>query len=284
MIEESYLYMYTDGSSKKNPRRGGIGLVFVTVNKEGQEIPEDTFPFPGYKNASNNEMELRAVIVGLKEVINRKDLYRFERIIICTDSMYVKNFYRSALGSWPKNNWLNNYNRPVENVELWIDLRKQLTKLYDFGLSYEFQWVKAHHKNEFNKMADKLAKDSADNPLNEPLVVETVRKKVLPGTTRVGSIDIKGQQMNIYVQTTEKLAKKRGYRHKYCLWSENSKSGDLDIIFSKELVVIAGHYYNVQVNDDKRNPWILDVVYEFNHKTGEQIENKLLPFKKNGRN
>ena len=49
--------MYTDGAAKGNPGPGGYGVVLMSGSHQ-KEISD------GFKNTTNNRMELMAVIVG----------------------------------------------------------------------------------------------------------------------------------------------------------------------------------------------------------------------------
>ena len=55
--------IYTDGSSKGNPGKGGYGIVLLS----GSHRKEFSC---GYKLTTNNRMELLAVIVGLEAIKN----------------------------------------------------------------------------------------------------------------------------------------------------------------------------------------------------------------------
>lgn len=50
---------HVDGSMRKAPRRGGVGIHFVWVNAAGNEETWDHYP-PATMGATNNEMELEA--------------------------------------------------------------------------------------------------------------------------------------------------------------------------------------------------------------------------------
>ncbi len=57
MTYEDAINIYTGGSSYSNPRRGGIGIRYITINETGdEEIKDDCLM--GYKEAINNQMEL----------------------------------------------------------------------------------------------------------------------------------------------------------------------------------------------------------------------------------
>lgn len=69
MIREDAINVFTDGSSFSGPRVGGIGIRVVTVDESGNEVVEDHAQ-PGYRGATNNEMELQACIEGLKLAVS----------------------------------------------------------------------------------------------------------------------------------------------------------------------------------------------------------------------
>ena len=60
-IIEDALNIYTDGSSYSKPRVGGVGIRYIYIGKNGEEIIED-LEVPGYRNATNNQMELLACL------------------------------------------------------------------------------------------------------------------------------------------------------------------------------------------------------------------------------
>lgn len=64
VLRDNALNIFADGSSLPRPRRGGIGIRFVTTNALGDEVIEDHY-LPGYKGATNNQMELMACIKAL---------------------------------------------------------------------------------------------------------------------------------------------------------------------------------------------------------------------------
>src|SRR3954454_4920143 len=66
---EGALTAFTDGASLPAPRRGGIGIHFVHSDSVGQETGFDLAE-PGYAGATNNQMELQAVITALKAILS----------------------------------------------------------------------------------------------------------------------------------------------------------------------------------------------------------------------
>lgn len=62
-LDEDALTIYTDGSSYSSPRMGGAGFLFIAINKNGDPEIHEESP-PGWRGATNNQMELQACIEG----------------------------------------------------------------------------------------------------------------------------------------------------------------------------------------------------------------------------
>ena len=218
MIDENTLIIYTDGSSLSKPsRRGGIGVRFIYSNEKGEEIIEE-LDVPGYKGATNNQMELFACTRALIESTHIPVFPRFNNIIIRTDSLYVVDNY-PRLQQWSKSRWCNQHGRPIDNAELWKNLLK--TRL---GLKkiIEIQWVKGHAKDVNQKAVDKLAKKSAMNPLNKPLKIILVRRKLSPESVELHSVPMLGQRLTIRIITSEYLRLNKINKYKYEVVSKAS--------------------------------------------------------------
>ena len=94
-------------------------------------------------------MELTAVIEALK-AINRPC-----KIIITTDSNYVKNGITEWIHQWKEKNWKTAGKKPVKNKELWEVLDKE-TQQHDIT----WEWVKGHSGHIENERADELANEA----------------------------------------------------------------------------------------------------------------------------
>ncbi len=133
------VYIYTDGACKGNPGIGGWGAVLRYKNFEKHLF--------GYQlSTTNNQMELTAVIEALNI------LKRSCKVILTTDSQYVKNGITLWLNSWKNNNWKNNNKQAIKNVELW----KKLDNLLQ-AHQITCKWVKGHAGHPENELADQLA-------------------------------------------------------------------------------------------------------------------------------
>jgi ribonuclease HI len=148
---------------------------------------------PGHAGATNNEMELLACVTALERASDQEQILAFHRVVIFTDSLYVKENVPRAMFQWPKHKWLNLDGRPIENATLWKDLVRAIKKT---PRRVDFEWVKGHSKDKHNKAVDKLAKRSAKGLLQPPLKVGTVRRKQTAQTIHVGSVPMRGQVMN----------------------------------------------------------------------------------------
>ena len=135
--------IYTDGSCIGNPGSGGWAAIILNGDK--QDIISGR-----KKNTTNNQMELMAAIKALT-FFSRK-----QKIIIYTDSNYVKEGITNWIKVWKKNNWKTANKKKVKNTELWIKLNN-LSNFHDI----EWKWVKAHSGDPMNSLVDKLARKAA---------------------------------------------------------------------------------------------------------------------------
>src|SRR5437899_606661 len=104
---------------------------------------------------------------------------------------------------WSASRWRNRDGRPVANADLWKDLIKSMKKCYP--LRVNFHWVKGHAKDKHNKAVDKLAKQSAKNPLNPALSIVEVRRKKTNKSVQIGSVEMRRQRLKVRIITSEYL-------------------------------------------------------------------------------
>ena len=135
--------LYTDGSCYPNPGPGGWG--FVLVSPAGLWTPHEAFG--SGENTTNNRMEMRAVICGLRTLTRRCE------VTVVTDSKYVMTaFSEGYLAKWKRDGWLTSRGTEVLNRDLWAVLAKQVDR-HDVT----FKWIKGHSGHEYNELADRLA-------------------------------------------------------------------------------------------------------------------------------
>lgn len=135
--------IYTDGACKGNPGPGGWGVFIKDQFGDEEEY------YGGTETTTNNQMELMAAIKALE--ISR-DHHEGCRIIVYTDSNYVKRGITEWMSSWIHRGWRTAANKPVKNKNLWISLN-----MLQRSVDVEWRWVKGHNNNPGNERADKLA-------------------------------------------------------------------------------------------------------------------------------
>tara|TARA_Y100001954_G_scaffold213623_1_gene242420 strand:- start:1313 stop:1792 length:480 start_codon:yes stop_codon:yes gene_type:complete len=135
------IIIYTDGSAKGNPGRGGYGVVMLS-GKHRKEISK------GFLLTTNNRMELLAVIVAIENVKKLNS-----EIVVYSDSKYVVNAIEKGwLFDWQKKNF-----KGKKNPDLWIRFLSVYKKH-----SIRFLWVKGHNNNVENERCDRLAVSAAE--------------------------------------------------------------------------------------------------------------------------
>ena len=145
MNKTEKVQIFTDGACKGNPGPGGWGAILRFQDNE-KEIN-------GYKPlTTNNIMELMAVIESLKAISKPF------KIVITTDSKYVKNGITTWIHNWKKNGWKTAAKKPVKNKELWIELDYLIQKH-----TVSWKWVKGHSGHIENERADELANEAITN-------------------------------------------------------------------------------------------------------------------------
>jgi ribonuclease HI len=260
-VDENALNIYADGSSLPTPRRGGIGIRYVWVGDDGYEQTDDHAP-PGYKAGTNQEMELQACVEALRLVRRGKTgvpCDRFHRILIHSDSRYVVDNFKTALYYWQSHGWQTKDGAPVENAKLWDELLRESSKA---GKRVDFTWVKGHKDSEHNKAADRLARKSAGQGVNDPLHVGVVRRKLTTKQVERGSVVARGQLIRIHVIDDRFLPRQKVSRYRYEVTSKSSADfGKVDFVYS-EFVLRSGHDYRVRLNSDPRNPRLVRVFGE----------------------
>jgi ribonuclease HI len=142
-------YLYTDGSSSHVTNEGGWAFIVIDSNHD--------FFAQGYGyelNATNNSMELKAAIEGIKFLSEKQC-----EIELFSDSAYMINSIKNSWWKdWEQNDWVKRNGQVTPNSFLW----KELVTLLDIN-PVEFIKVKAHSGDKLNDYCDKLAKEARKN-------------------------------------------------------------------------------------------------------------------------
>jgi ribonuclease HI len=136
--------LFSDGSSLGNPGPGGYGVILRYKNNE-------RIISGGERQTTNNRMELKGVIEGLKAL---KEPCEVE---VISDSSYVVKAINEWLNGWVKKDF-----KKVKNPDLWreyLDVSKP-HKIKAF-------WVKGHDGHVENQRCDKIAREEAKKQQEE---------------------------------------------------------------------------------------------------------------------
>lgn len=144
------LSIFTDGSCLGNPGPGGYGVV-MKYKSQVKEISD------GFALTTNNRMELLAPIIALEA------LKVPCKIVLTSDSQYMRQGITQWIHGWKKRGWLTSNKEPVKNVDLW----KRLDAATDTH-EIEWKWVKGHAGHIENERCDVLARKAAEaKPVQE---------------------------------------------------------------------------------------------------------------------
>ena len=139
-----FVQLYTDGACSGNPGPGGWGFI-LRHPASGKEREGSG----GQADTTNNQMEMMAVIEGLRALSKRS------QVEVITDSKYVAQGALEWMPGWKKNGWRRKEGKqfkPVKNVELW-QLMDDLLQKHEI----RFTVVKGHSGHPENERCDVLA-------------------------------------------------------------------------------------------------------------------------------
>jgi len=135
-----HVEIYTDGACSGNPGPGGYGVIL----KSGTNRRELS---AGFKKTTNNRMELRAVIEGLRA------LKEACQVTVYSDSKYLVDAMQKGWARrWQKNNWYRNQREKALNTDLWTELLRLVE-----NHQVKFHWIRGHKGHPENERCDQLA-------------------------------------------------------------------------------------------------------------------------------
>ena len=131
--------IFTDGACRGNPGPGGWGAL---LRSNGVE----KILHGGEQHTTNNRMELKAAIEGLKAL---KEACEVE---LTTASNYVRHGISDWINKWKRNGWKTADKKAVKNADLWQALDSETERH-----RINWHWVKGHSGHRENEIADQLA-------------------------------------------------------------------------------------------------------------------------------
>ncbi len=133
------IHLYSDGSSLGNPGFGGYCAILRY--RDHEKVVCGAQP-----DVTNNQMELLAVIEGLKTLKEPCD------VTITSDSSYVVKAINEWLPNWVKKDFKN-----VKNPDLWKAYLEAAAPHRIHAV-----WVRGHNGHAENEKCDKIARGEAE--------------------------------------------------------------------------------------------------------------------------
>jgi len=130
--------LFSDGSALGNPGPGGFGTILRYGSKEKEIVGSEP-------HTTNNRMELRGVIEGLKALKESCE------VDVISDSSYVVKGINEWLEGWIKRDF-----KKVKNIDLWKEYI-EVSKPHKINAI----WVRGHNGHEENERCDILAREAA---------------------------------------------------------------------------------------------------------------------------
>jgi ribonuclease HI len=131
--------LFSDGSALGNPGPGGFGTILRYNDRE-------RIVSGGEAHTTNNRMELKGVIEGLKAL---KESCEVE---VISDSSYVVKGINEWLGGWIARDF-----KKVKNPDLWKEYI-EVSKPHKIQAT----WVRGHNGHDENEKCDQIAKEEAE--------------------------------------------------------------------------------------------------------------------------
>ena len=152
--------IYTDGSSRGNPGRGGWAAIVIENNYGVLKVLKEIGGRE--EKTTNNRMELTAAIEALKSLgdFGNTELACsefVEPVEVFSDSTYLINGITKWVYGWQKNKWQTKDKRGVLNKDLWQKLLVQIEKR-----NIVWKKVLGHSGHKFNDRCDEIATSFAD--------------------------------------------------------------------------------------------------------------------------
>ncbi len=141
--------LYADGSCHGNPGPGGWAAILEYEGKTRELVGAE-------RSTTNNRMELRAVIEGLRALREPCE------VEVWSDSRYVIDGMTSWLPGWKRRGWRTADKKPVKNEELWRALDEAASRHV-----VTWHWIPGHQGHPQNERCDALANEAIRRLLSE---------------------------------------------------------------------------------------------------------------------
>jgi ribonuclease HI len=155
LLDPRAIQIHTDGSAYRNPGHVS-GCAVIVQYPEHLDRPDEVIVDFGCPKSTNQRMELKACIEGLKWVRRNVPWNGVTCVLVITDATYVTNHIGLA-PIWKANGWRGRDGQPILNSDLWDDLLKARAKT---RIRIEFVWRRGKTTDIANRV-DQLSKAAA---------------------------------------------------------------------------------------------------------------------------
>ncbi|MCD6521091.1 MAG: ribonuclease HI [Anaerolineae bacterium] len=142
--------LYPRGCALGSPGPAGCAVALVQGDQLVQMVSR------GFPSATNNAMELRAVLLGLSR------LPKHARVVVYTTSKYVFNGATRWLPTWESRGWRTRDGAPVKNKELWQKLAQALRER-----DVDWRVLSARARHPYSEKAASAAQSAAERMRNQ---------------------------------------------------------------------------------------------------------------------
>jgi|SRR6185312_5328929 len=260
MLDPYALKIFIDGSALENPGGAG-GVAGIVQYPDSWGRPDEQIFDVGYRETTNNRMELRALLTALQYARETASRPRVSRVQIITDSLYLNNNYRRA-EAWRHNDWKNLAGKAVENSDLW----KEFLSLWGKQkIRVDIVWRKGK-KSPILKQVDKAAKKAATQPWEADRGFrpgKVGRSKSGQGTS--SSLYPAKQQVTVIRVYRSGIVGRAAHKITFEEYDTSKQAfGNKFTAFAATAELAAelhrGHCYKVRFNGEPKHPQILEII------------------------
>lgn len=178
------IQIYTDGGSRNtgnvqggHVKSGDKAAWAYLIEYQGQRLSDSAGEF----GATNNKMELTALVEGLRKI--KATWGTTLPVVVIADSRYVLNaITQNWLAGWQRRGWQRSGGQPLANKELW----QQLAQLLHAFTQIDYRWTKGHATNAGNVFVDAALNQTMDQltpTCLHPIAATTTPATVAPQKT-----------------------------------------------------------------------------------------------------
>lgn len=136
--------VYTDGACD-----GSFGGLGVTISHS--RIDGVIGVSAGYRDTTNNRMEMLGILVALEYLAKSK---AEGDVVIVSDSKYAIDSFSSWRLSWKRNGWKRKGDAVIMNLDL---VQRYDALIRGYPRHVHFRWVKGHNGDDRNERVDRMA-------------------------------------------------------------------------------------------------------------------------------